>query len=144
MFDHTNDAAILVPMLAVVLLTFLAVIRMGAGRAAAMKGGMDARYYRTYTGGQEPEGAVIGVRHYHNLLELPTVFYPACITAFALGAVGMWTLVFAWGYVVMRVIQSAVHLAHNHPGHRGGAFMLGVVFVLALWINVAISVFAKL
>jgi hypothetical protein len=143
MFDSGNPASVLVPMLAVILLTFLAVIRMGAGRAKAMKSGMDAKFYRTYTGGQEPDTAIIGVRHYHNLLELPTIFYPACITAFALGAVGMWTLIFAWGYVVARLVQSAVHLGHNHPGQRGGAYMLGVVMVLALWINVAVAVFAR-
>jgi hypothetical protein len=144
MFDPGNPASVLVPMLAVILLTFLAVIRMGAGRASAMKMGMDATYYRTYTGGQEPVTAIVGVRHYHNVLELPTVFYPACITAFALGSVGTWTLVFAWGYVVARLLQSAVHLGHNNPAHRGGAFMLGVGFMLALWINVAFGVFARL
>jgi hypothetical protein len=143
MFDSANPASILVPMLVVVLLTFLAVIRMGSGRAAAMKSGMDARYYKTYTGGQEPEPTIVGVRHYHNLLELPTVFYPACLAAFALGAVGMWTLVFAWGYVVCRLVQSAVHLGPNNPAYRGAAFMLGVVFVLALWINVGLAIFAR-
>jgi len=143
MFDASNPASVLVPMLVVILLTFLAVIRMGAGRAAAMKSGMDAGFYKTYTGGQEPDVAIVGVRHYHNLLELPTVFYPACITAFALSAVGTWTLVFAWAYVVCRLLQSAIHLGPNSPAVRGGFFMLGVVMLLALWVNVAMSVFAK-
>ena len=58
-----------------------------------------------------------------------------------LAAVGTWTLVFAWGYVVARLLQSAIHLGHNNPAHRGGAFVLGVVMMLALWINVAIGIF---
>jgi hypothetical protein len=143
MFDHTNPATILVPMLVVVLLTFVAFVRMAAARGAVAKQ-MSPDFYRAQLGGHEPEPAVVAVRHYHNLLELPTLFYPACLAAFALDAVGTWTLVFAWGYVVARALQSAIHLSYNNPGHRGGAFVLGVVFVLALWINVALSVFARL
>ncbi len=143
MFDHTNDAAILVPMLAVVALTLIAFIRMAMARGAAAKT-MSPDSYRAQLGGHEPEPAVVAVRHYHNLLELPTVFYPACITAFALGAVGMWTLVFAWAYVAARLLQSAIHLSYNNPGHRGGAFVLGVLCVFALWINAALSVFERL
>lgn len=140
MFNEANDASILVPVLVVALLTFIAFVRMAAARGAAVKS-MDPKYYRAHLGGHEPEPAVVAVRHYHNLLELPTVFYPACLIAFVLAAVGTWTLVFAWGYVVARLLQSAIHLGHNNPAHRGGAFVLGVVMMLALWINVAIGIF---
>lgn len=143
MFDHTNPVSILVPMLVVVLLTFVAFIRMGAARGAVAKQ-MDPNFYRAQLGGHEPEPAVVAVRHYHNLLELPTLFYPACLTALAMGAVGLWTLVFAWGYVAARLIQSAIHMSYNNPTHRGGAFVLGVVFMLALWINIALGVFDHL
>jgi hypothetical protein len=143
MLDHTNDAAILVPMLAVVAITLIAFIRMAMARGAAAKT-MSPDFYRAQLGGHEPEPAVVAVRHYHNLLELPTLFYPACITAFALGAVGMWTLVFAWAYVAARLLQSAIHLSYNNPAHRGLAFVLGVLCVFALWINVGMSVFARL
>ena len=144
MLHSTNPVSIFLPMLVVVLLTFVAIARMGAGRAAAMKQGQDANFYKAHIGRGEPEATVVTVRHFNNLTELPTVFYPACITAFVLGAVTIWTLVFAWGYVVARVIQSAIHLSHNNPAHRGGAFMLGVAFLLALWIDVAVAVFARL
>lgn len=143
MFDTTNPVSILVPMLAVALLTFIAFVRMAAARGSVAKQ-MDPNFYRAQLGGHEPEPAVVAVRHYHNLLELPTLFYPACLAALALAAVGTWTLVFAWGYVVARLIQSAIHLSYNNPAHRGGAFVLGVLFVLALWINVALAVFERL
>ncbi len=72
------------------------------------------------------------------------LFYAACLTAFVLGGVGTWTLVFAWGYVAARLLQSAIHLTYNNPAHRGGAFVLGVLFSLALWVNVGLAVCAKL
>ena len=142
--EVANPVSIFVPMLVVVALTFVAFIRMAAGRGAAMKAGQDPKFYRAHQGAPEPEGTVAAVRHYGNLFELPTLFYAACLAAFVLGAVGKWTLVFAWGYVVMRLVQSAVHLTYNNPAHRGMAFVFGVLFTLALWINITISIFSQL
>jgi hypothetical protein len=142
MFDAANPVTILLPMFAVAALTFFAFIRMAAARGAVAKT-MDMNFYRAYQGGPEPEPAVIAVRHYGNLLELPTLFYPACIALFALNAVSGWTLVWAWGYVAARVVQSAVHLSYNNPAHRGLSFVLGLVFMLALWVTLAIAVFAR-
>ena len=143
MMYSVNQVAIFAPMLVVVALTFVAFIRMAAARGAVAKT-MDMNFYRAHQGGQEPEAAVVAVRHYGNLLELPTLFYAGCLTAFVLPAVSMWTLAFAWGFAAARVAQSAVHLTYNNPAHRGLAFVLGVVFVLALWVNVALSIFARL
>lgn len=144
MFDHTNPVSILVPMLVVVALTFIAFVKMGAARGAAVKGGQDPNFYRAHLGSPEPEATTAAVRHWDNLFELPTLFYAGCITAFALNAVSLWTLVFAWGWVVARILQSAVHLTYNNPSHRGGGFVLGVLFMAALWINLGMSVFARL
>jgi hypothetical protein len=144
MFNAANPASILVPMLVTVLLTFIAFVNMARLRGAAVKAGHDPNYYKAHLGTPEPEGTVAAVRHYGNLLELPTIFYPACITAFALASVSLWTLVFAWAYVVARVLQSLVHMTSNNTSARGGAFVLGVVAMLALWINVGMAIFARL
>lgn len=144
MFDHTNQASIFVPMLVIVALTLVAFVRMAAARGAAVKAGQDPSFYRAHLGPPEPEFATAAVRHYGNLFELPTLFYAACLTCFVLGAVSGWTLVFAWGYVAARLIQSAVHMTYNNPSHRGGGFILGVLFMAALWVNLGIAVCAKL
>jgi hypothetical protein len=75
---------------------------------------------------------------------LPTLFYAACLAAFVLAAVGMWTLIFAWGFAACRAAQSLVHMTSNSPGPRGVAFSLGAVFMLALWINIALAVLAAI
>ena len=139
-----NQAYIFVPMLVVVALTFVAFIGMSVGRAGAIKAGHDPAYYKAHLGAPEPEGTVVKVRHYNNMFEMPVLFYAACLTAFVLGAVGTWTVYFAWGYVIMRLIQSVVHLAHNNAVQRGMAFSLSVLFMLALWINIGMSVAGKL
>jgi len=139
MFNAANQATIFLPMLVVVALTFVAFLRMAAARGAVAKQ-MDPGFYRAHLGGHEPEAAGVAVRHYHNLLELPTLFYAACLTAFALAAVSGWVLIWAWGYVAARVLQSAIHLTYNNPAHRGGAFVLGVLFMLALWITLGMAI----
>lgn len=142
MFDTANQATIFLPMLVIVALTFVAFVRMATARGAVAKQ-MDPGFYRAQLGGHEPESAVVAVRHYGNLLELPTLFYAACLTAFVLGAVSGWVLVWAWLYVAARLVQSAIHLSYNNPAHRGGAFVLGMVFMIALWVTVALHIFGR-
>ena len=144
MFNAANPVSILVPMLAIVLLTVVGFVRMATARGAAVKGGHDPNYYKAHLGTPEPEPTVAAVRHYGNLFELPTIFYAACLTAFVLPAVSMWTLFFAWAYVAARFLQSAIHLTTNNTSQRGGAFVLGVLFVIALWVNLGVAIFARL
>jgi hypothetical protein len=144
MFNAAHPVAIFVPMLVVVALTFVAFVRMAAARGAAVKAGQDPAFYRAHLGTPEPEAATAAVRHWDNLFELPTLFYAACLTAFVLNAVTGWVLVFAWGWVVARIVQSAVHMTYNNPSHRGAGFILGVLFLLALWVDLALAVFARL
>lgn len=136
-----NQKLIFLPLLVVVALTFIAFVRMIVARGAAMKV-VDPNYYRTYSGGTEPEPALVSARHWNNLFELPTVFYAACLTAFVLGAVSQWVLVCAWGFVAGRLVQSAVHLTANVPAVRGIAFMISALFLLALWIKLALVILA--
>jgi hypothetical protein len=142
--DHVNQAQIFLPVLVVVALTFVAFVRMGAARSAAIKAGHDPAYYRAHIGKPEPEATVAAVRHWGNLFELPTLFYAACLTAFVLDAVSGWALAFAWAFVVGRVIQSAVHMSYNNPLHRGSGFVLAVAAALGLWISIAIAVFERI
>ena len=144
MFDTANPVSIFVPMLVVVALTFFAFLRMGAARSRAMKEGKDIAYYRAHLGPPEPETAVVAVRHYANMFEMPVLFYAACLTAFVLGAVSPWTLGLAWGFVAGRLVQSAVHTTYNNPMHRGMGFILGVLSLLALWVNLALAIAARL
>jgi hypothetical protein len=142
---HINQAAIFLPVLAIVALTLIAFIRMAVARGSAAKEKAgEPHYYRAYLGAPEPEYAVVAVRHYTNLFELPVLFYTGCISAFVLGAVSPWSLAWAWCYVLARASQSAVHLTYNNPAHRGLAFVVGWVFILALWIDVAWAVIARL
>ncbi|MET0365157.1 MAG: MAPEG family protein [Sphingobium sp.] len=140
---HT-PATIFLPMLLIVALTFVAFVKMAIERAAAVKAGQDPAFYRVYLGEPEPEMTRAAVRHWDNLFELPTLFYAACLTAFMLSAVSGWTLAFAWIFTIGRLVQSFVHMTYNSPNQRGAAFTLSVLGMLALWINLGLSIIARL
>lgn len=144
MGNITNPISIFLPMLVIVALTFVGFFRMAVARAAAVKGGQDPEYYRACLGKSEPEVTVAAVRHYGNLFELPVLFYVGCLTAFVLESVSTWTLAFAWAFVVARLSQSAVHMTYNSPSHRGLCFVLGMLCMIALWVNLAMAILASL
>jgi hypothetical protein len=138
------QSAIFVPVLVVVALTIIAFLRMAFTRYLAAKAGVPAAFYRTYQGTPgEPEFAVVAARHYGNLFEGPVLFYVGCLVAFDLSAVSHVMLIWAWGYVILRVIQSLIHLTYNNPLHRGPAFTLSFLFLIAMWVNIAIDLFAR-
>ena len=131
-------------MLVIVALTFVAFGRMAMMRQAAVKAGQDPQFYRAQLGPPEPEATVVAVRHYSNLLELPVLFYAACVTAYVLAAVTGWMLAFAWAFAAARLMQSSVHMSYNNPVHRGLGFLLGVISLLSFWIDLGLAVLARL
>lgn len=78
-------------------------------------------------------------RNYMNLLELPVLFYVACIVLYAIGKVDAWGLGLAWAFVALRIAHSVVHLTYNHVIHRLRVFALSVVVLFALWIRIAVA-----
>jgi hypothetical protein len=57
-----------------------------------------------------------------NLLEVPVLFYVACLTLHATNQVDPTALYLAWGYVALRIAHSLVHLSYNKVLHRGALF----------------------
>ncbi|HSW82231.1 MAG TPA: MAPEG family protein [Usitatibacter sp.] len=79
-------------------------------------------------------------RNYMNLLELPVLFYVACIVLYVTAKVDVVGLGLAWTFVALRIAHSAVHLTYNHVLHRLNVFALSTVVLLALWIWIAVVV----
>ena len=141
--DEIVQASVLVPVLVIIALTVFAILRLARARGVhSRERGMD--YYRTHQGPPEPDYVIVAARHYANLFETPMLFYAGAITVYVLNAVTAWVLVFAWGYAVSRVLQSAIHLTYNNPGHRGVAFLASWLFLIALWISNGVAIFRLL
>jgi hypothetical protein len=75
--------------------------------------------------------------NYNHLLEHPTLFYAVCITLAVIGVEDTWSLVFAWGYVVIRVLHSLVQTLVNHIPTRFALFVLSSLASMALTVQAA-------
>jgi hypothetical protein len=140
-----GQATIFLPVLAMVALTAFAFLRLAIVRVrTARRREVKLSYYRAFQGPPEPEQAAATARHYNNLFEAPLLFYVGCVVAFELGTVTPLVLALAWGYVVARTIQSAIHLGSNDVRKRAYAFFAGWLFLAALWLRLAVSLFGQL
>jgi hypothetical protein len=123
------------PMAAMVLLTFYAALRMFKARVNAVKSGqVSIEHFKTYaTPSHElPPAMIYAQRCYHNLLEMPVLFYAACLAAMVSQLTGTLLLVVAWLYVACRIAQAALHLRGNIRW-RMRAFAASMVCLLAMW-----------
>ena len=128
------DYVLVYPMAAMVSLTAIVLVRMVLGRFAAVRQGeMDARFYKTFQGAEEPREAAQRTRHFVNLFESPVLFYAGCITAMVTGQGSGAILWLAWAFVVFRVIHAVVHLGSNKITPRMLAYGASWIALLAIW-----------
>jgi hypothetical protein len=69
-----------------------------------------------------------------NLLEVPLLFYVACLMYFVADKVDGVTVALAWAYVALRLAHALIYLTYNRVLHRAVPFVLSNLVVLALWI----------
>src|SRR5687767_8386008 len=132
-----KQEAIFYPAAALVLLTLLVILlipyrRWKAGFAREVNAG-DFRYGES---ARVPGPVSLPNRNYMNLLELPLLFYVACIILYLIKAVDTAAVTLAWTYVGLRVGHSIVHITYNNVFHRLGFFAASYVVLVTLWIVV--------
>src|SRR5205085_8192105 len=106
---------IILPMGSLALLTFLVLLLVAVRRfRAAFAGQVGAGDFRYGESLRVPGEVSIPNRNYMNLLELPMLFYVACILNYVTApTVSGTTLSLAWAYVGLRALHSLVHLTYN-------------------------------
>ena len=131
-----KQEAIFQPVFVLVLLTVAVLVRLFLGRVAAVRGGMQVDFFRTYQGADpNPEAMIVTSRHFSNLFELPVLFYVACLALYATRTVDGTFLALAWAFSVGRLLHSAIHLTYNDVRHRLAVYLLTAAVLLAIWIR---------
>jgi hypothetical protein len=129
------------PMAAVVLLTFIVLIKMFRSRVRAVRAGeVDAGYFKTYQEGKEPRESAQLSRQLTNLFEAPTLFYAACIAGMVTGQNGTVLLVLAWAYVGLRVLHAYIHIGSNKLRPRYRIYFVSWLVLLGMWGTLAVGV----
>lgn len=124
---------ILYPVFVLVLLTFVMTFWMAKERFGAVKSGEVKRnepgVRPTFVG---RAGQVSSA--YHNLLEMPVLFY--AVVAFAIITKGddATMILLAWIYVAFRIGQALIHATYNTIMHRFAMFLGSLVTLAIMWV----------
>lgn len=125
----------ILPVLALVLLTFLVTLRMGYTRIMGIKRGeIHPRYFKLLQGEVPPNHLRQVERAYGNLLEMPILFYLVSVLCIVLNLTGDTMVILAWLYVGLRYVHSFIHLTYNNTIHRFLAFISSTVVLVVMWV----------
>ena len=129
------------PMLAMVVLTTVVLVIMFVARVKAVKAGkVPMDYFRTYSLAVDiPAAALQAQNHFKNLFEIPVLFYAGCLTAMVVPVSGSAVLVFAWVFVIARILHAFVHLGSNRIKLRMRCYAISWLALLGLWILIGIQ-----
>ena len=72
-----------------------------------------------------------------NLFEVPILFYLAVMIAMLLMIQDDLLVWLAWGFVILRVVHSAIHCSYNRVMHRFFAYLISCLFLMFMWIRLA-------
>jgi hypothetical protein len=123
---------IFLPLLAQVLLTIYAYVRLAAVKSRAVAAGQVDERRRALHDDAWPDSVVQVNNNIRNQFEVPVLFYVLILALFALGAVGVFAHAVAWLFALSRIAHFAVHTGPNIVPIRRRVFMFGVVMVLLL------------
>jgi hypothetical protein len=126
---------IFLPVAALALWTLLVLSLVNIARfRAASAGRVSAHDFKTGESPQVPPDVSVPNRAFMNLLEVPVLFYMACIVAFLTNHVEGRLITLAWIYVALRVAHSLVYLVYNNVMHRLAVFAVSNFVVVAIWL----------
>ncbi len=126
--------AILPPLLAMLLLTFLVWLAVFATRFRAFgREKVDPSQLQTpeAVAGKLPLYARNPANNFKNLFEVPVLFYVLCFYLYLTGTADSTHVTCAWIFVGFRYAHSIIHCSYNNVGHR---FLVYAIACLALWV----------
>jgi hypothetical protein len=83
---------------------------------------------------EEPEFVRLIARNYHNLLELPVLFYVACLLAYTADLVSPSLVNLAWVFVALRAVHTVIHISYNRISHRMPVFVTSSLILMGFWL----------
>ena len=132
--------AILLPVFALVALTFSLLFLTGYSRVASVRRGETK--VRDIALGQLnwPEHITKFGNNYNNQFQLPVLFYVVVILAYVLRTADLLFVVLSWLFVATRLGHAYLHVTSNHVGRRFNAFAAGFAVLVLMWIIFAVRI----
>ena len=135
-----NQAAIFLPVAALALLTLSVLLLVPIRRfRASFARQVTAEDFKYGESARVPPEVSIPNRNLMNLLELPVLFYVACIILYLTQGVDALALDLAWAYVALRTVHSAIHLSYNKVEHRLTVYALSNAVLTLIWLRLLLA-----
>ena len=129
-----NDYTLLIPVLAMVLLTAIVVRAMYARRVDEIKSRrIEPQSLAAARDMADKLANTSAADNYRNLFEAPVLFYVTLLAGVAMHAATLWLLALAWIYVVLRYVHSYIHCTYNRVMHRFAVFGLSMFVLVVIW-----------
>ena len=126
--------AILLPVIALVLLTAIVWVRLYVERIRELRRrGIDPQSLATAASAAQTLQSVQAADNFRNLFEVPVLFYALCAVLAFTQSVSPLFVMGAWLYVALRYIHSFIHLTYNRVIHRFTVYVLSTVILFVLW-----------
>jgi len=132
--------AILLPVFALVALTFSLLFLTGYSRVASVRRGETK--VRDIALGQLnwPEHITKIGNSYNSQFQLPVLFYVVVILAYVLRTADLLFVVLSWLFVATRLGHAYIHVTSNRVGRRFNAFAAGFAVLVVMWIMFAMQI----
>lgn len=137
-----SNISLLLPVFAMVLLTFIAWVAMFLARVSSMKeSNVDIEEMASHSAHSRlSEKANVASEHLINLFELPVLFYVLVALLIISNTEGSLYCLLAWVFVGFRYAHSIVALSYNTVMHRFVTYLLSSIALWAAWVVFAIDV----
>jgi hypothetical protein len=133
--------AIILPVIALVLLTAIVWIRLYVERIRELRQRrIDPQALATAAFTAQTLQRVQASDNFKNLFEMPVLFYALCVVLTLAGHASSFFVMGAWLYVALRYIHSFIHLTYNRVIHRFAVYVLSTVILFTLWGVFAVQV----
>ena len=128
------NSAILLPAIALVLLTAVVWVRLYVDRIRELRQRrIDPQALATSASSGQTMQRVQASDNFKNLFEVPVLFYALCAVLVSAQQVSAFFVIGAWVYVALRCIHSFIHLTYNRVMHRFAVYVLSTVILFVLW-----------
>ena len=133
--------SIIYPMAALFLLNIIVMFTMLFFRVKAVRTRkVSPKYFKLNKGADIPDHLEALNQNYNNLLELPLLFYIACLAVIVLNLNVQDFVIYAWLYVGFRYLHSLIHVTYNNILHRLFVFAVSGFVLIAMWIKLVLLV----
>ncbi|MBC8256606.1 MAG: MAPEG family protein [Candidatus Marinimicrobia bacterium] len=128
------------PLFIMVILTILVVLRpLYFNISSVLRNEVHIKHFRLFDDGIPPKLQSVS-QHYKNMFEMPVLFYLLCVLLIINDNATSFDILFAWGFVLFRILHSISRIPNRDVNLRFGLFAGSFVMLIGGWINFGMKI----